>query len=134
MITALYAGLLALFYVALSVHVIKARFQYRVSLGDGGVPDLTNRIRAHANFAEYVPIGLILLFLTEEGGIDVLVHVLGIMLVAGRLFHAAALTEIVKIPYARQMGMGLTFAMILIAGFYLIWLFFVLRAYGLSDL
>jgi uncharacterized protein len=120
MITGFYAGLLAVFYVALSAYVIKARFQHKVSLGDGGVPVLTARIRAHANFAEYVPFALILMLFVEDSGADMFVHVLGIMLIAGRLFHAVALTKLVKIPFSRQIGMGLTLTAILIAAIYLI--------------
>ncbi|HCK32774.1 MAG TPA: glutathione S-transferase, partial [Rhodospirillaceae bacterium] len=35
MITALYAGILGIMYVILSVQVIKGRFHYRISLFDG---------------------------------------------------------------------------------------------------
>jgi uncharacterized membrane protein YecN with MAPEG domain len=35
--------------------------------GDGGDPEMSQAIRAHGNFAEYVPLGLILLGLVRAG-------------------------------------------------------------------
>jgi uncharacterized membrane protein YecN with MAPEG domain len=61
----LYAGLLALWLVVLSLRVIQARRAARVSLGDGGNRALQRAIRGQANFAEYVPIALLLLLILE---------------------------------------------------------------------
>ena len=60
-VTPLYAALLALWFVVLSLHVIRCRREARVSLGDGGNGRLQRAIRAQANFAEYVPLALVLL-------------------------------------------------------------------------
>ncbi len=65
-ITALYAGLLGPLLVILAVRVIDARRAAKVALGDGGQPLLLRRMRAHANFAEYVPLALLLLALAES--------------------------------------------------------------------
>jgi len=67
-ITSVYAGLLALLFLALSWRVVTFRRGNRVSLGDGDSKDLRQRSRMHANFAEYTPIGLILLACVEFGG------------------------------------------------------------------
>lgn len=128
MITSLYAGLLAILYILLSVYVISGRFRYRISIGDGGNADLSHRIRVHSNFAEYVPIALILLFLVDFSNEPaVMVHMLGVMLVAGRLLHAGGLREKALIPYGRQAGMLLTFLMILTAASMILWKYIAFR-------
>jgi uncharacterized membrane protein YecN with MAPEG domain len=60
-ITALYAALLTMLFVVLSVRVIAMRRGSGAALGDGGNPELLRRIRVQGNFAEYVPLGLVLL-------------------------------------------------------------------------
>ena len=57
--------LLALFFVVLTFRVIGKRRVARISLGDGGDRGLLRRQRAHANFAEYVPLALILMICAE---------------------------------------------------------------------
>ena len=65
MITIIYAGILAIVYAVLTLRVAQGRYKYRVGLGDGGVPELTQRIRVHGNFAEHVPFALLLIFLVD---------------------------------------------------------------------
>ena len=65
MIIAIYAAPLAFLYIALAINVIRLRFKHRVSLGAGEVPKLERAIRAHGNFAEYVPFALLLIGLSE---------------------------------------------------------------------
>jgi uncharacterized membrane protein YecN with MAPEG domain len=78
-----YAAVLALFYVYLSVRTIGFRRKAKVSVGDGGDDGLLRAIRVHANFAEYVPIALILIALIEsQDGPASLVHGLGALLIA----------------------------------------------------
>ena len=60
-ITPIYAGLLAIVYFLLSWRIISMRGPGGPSFGDGGDPVLLRRIRAHGNFAEYVPFLLIFL-------------------------------------------------------------------------
>jgi uncharacterized membrane protein YecN with MAPEG domain len=109
-VTTLYAGLLGLLYVALSANVIRRRRDSRVNLGSGGNERLERRIRAHGNFAEYVPLALLLMALAETGGTPAwLVHLFGIALVIGRGLHGYALSSLVKRPAARVGGMVLTF-------------------------
>ena len=87
-VTSIYGALIALIFVALSQKVIRARRLGRVSMGDGGDLSLARRIRAQGNCAEYAPIALFLLALSEAQGTPVVVlHALGISLVAGRLLH-----------------------------------------------
>ena len=65
-VTLVTAALCGLLYVWLSWRVVEVRQSAKVSLGDGGDARLLQRIRAHANFAEYVPICLILIFAIEN--------------------------------------------------------------------
>ncbi|WP_104017531.1 MAPEG family protein [Roseovarius nitratireducens] len=115
-VTPLYAGLLGLLFVILSIRVITTRFAARVTLGDGGDKMLAKRIRVHGNFAEYAPMGLILLALAELQGAPLwVVHLLGVMLLAGRVIHAIGLGRTPQIMLLRRAGMILTFAMIAIS-------------------
>src|SRR3954449_9086648 len=66
--TAYYAGLLALIYAGLSAWVVAGRLSSNVLHGDGGDSALLKRIRSHGNFAEYVPLTLLLIALLEANG------------------------------------------------------------------
>lgn len=90
-ITTLVASFLSLLFIALSLKVIMLRHRYKVSLGASGHEDLEKMIRGHGNFAEYVPIALILLLCAEANHADsTVLSILGGLLILGRLFHAWA--------------------------------------------
>ncbi|MHA7834649.1 MAG: MAPEG family protein [Algiphilus sp.] len=117
MLTSFYAGLLALVFLALSIRVIQGRSAAGVSLGDGGDGRLNRRIRAHANFAEYVPLCLGPIALLEVGGAPAwLLHTLGIALVVGRIGHGYALAFAEHFPPGRMVGTLLTFLVLLVGG------------------
>ncbi len=88
-ITLFYASLLAILFLVLSLRVVALRRKHHVGLGTGGHESLQLAVRAHANFAEYVPVALLLMLALELGttGSDRLLHVLGGMLVVGRVLH-----------------------------------------------
>ena len=67
-LTAFYGALLAILFVALSAWVVAGRVSGETLHGDGGDENLAKRIRAHGNFAEYVPFALLLIGLYEAGG------------------------------------------------------------------
>ena len=114
-ITPLYAGIIGLLFVLLSVLVITARGQARVSMGDGGDQLLIRRIRVQANCAEYAPLGLILLGMAElQGAPGWVVHLLGLMLLLGRVLHAVGFGRVPEIMWMRVAGMALTFAMLML--------------------
>ncbi|WP_310625212.1 MAPEG family protein [Limnohabitans sp.] len=109
--TAVFASILALMFIKLSFNVIGFRRKNKVSLGAGGVDELERAIRAHGNFAEYVPLGLFLIGALELNGAPwELVAVLGALLVAGRYFHAKGISEPPPNFTQRVRGMKLTFA------------------------
>jgi len=110
-ITAFYASLLAVLFLVLSVRVIGWRREKRVELGHGEEPELLRRMRVHANFAEYVPFTLLLMALAESMAPPrPLLHLVGLILIAGRLIHAYGLSQTPQILRYRVWGMTLTFA------------------------
>lgn len=121
LITPLITAILALMYVGMSAMVIRLRFKHKVSLGDADIPQLRQMIRAHANFAEYVPISLLMLwFLESLLFINFLVVILGALLVLGRVFHIIGIIQPALMRF-RQVGMMLTFIVIITAAVRLIW-------------
>lgn len=114
-ITAIYAALLALWWVVLAARVIGARRAARVSLGDGGDAELLRRIRVHGNASESIPILIVLLLLVELAGLPGwLVHLLGLASVAGRVLHAVHFWRPRESATLRVAGMLLTFFPIVI--------------------
>ena len=86
-ITAFFAGLLALIYVALAGWVVAGRVAFDTLRGDGD-GSLATRIRCHGNFIEYVPLTLLLVALLEAGGASsTLVRTLLVILLIARLAH-----------------------------------------------
>jgi uncharacterized membrane protein YecN with MAPEG domain len=86
--TAFYAALLGLVLFGLTAWVIAGRGQYKVIHGDGGNDQLSKRIRAHANFVEYVPLILLLIgFLEASGGNRAVVRGMLIALLVARVLH-----------------------------------------------
>jgi uncharacterized membrane protein YecN with MAPEG domain len=107
MITSIYASLLALLIVRLSLSVIKLRRKNRIIVGDGGNEDLQLAIRTHANALEYIPITLLLLLTLElNGAPKILIHILGATLIIGRIIHAIGLPA--KNLKRRVLGMQIT--------------------------
>ena len=108
-VTAFYAALLTPLFVLLSVRVIGARRAGKQALGDGGDAALLRRMRVQANFAEYVPLALILLSLAESMRAPVwLLHGLGITLLAGRVSHAWGVSRPDETLSFRVAGMAMT--------------------------
>src|SRR5262245_3944629 len=112
-ITAFYASLLALLFILLSARVITQRREARVEIGHGESMQLLRRMRVHANFAEYVPLALILMALAESlKAPSVLLHLLGLALIAARVIHAYGLSQTPHILRLRVLGISLTFTVI----------------------
>ncbi len=100
-ITYITAGICGFLLFVLSWRVIMIRRRAKISMGDGGDSRLLARIRAHGNFAEYVPVCLILIALVEyrtgpstalwvlAGGLIVvrIAHLIGMDLPAGNGFR-----------------------------------------------
>lgn len=109
-ITPVYAALATLFFVFLSARVILMRRTVRVALGDGGDRSLLRRQRVHGNFAEYVPLAVILMTLAElQGAPASALHLVGVILIGGRLIHAYGVSREQEVIRIRVYGMVLTF-------------------------
>jgi hypothetical protein len=93
-ITAVYASVLAIIFIVLSYRVAQRRMKLKVGLGTGENRELERAIRIHGNFAEYVPLALLLLALYESGGAPGwAVHTAGAALLVARALHAVGLTQ-----------------------------------------
>ena len=96
-ITLIYGGLLGLLFLLLSFWVVRRRAQFKVMIGEGEAPEMLSAIRAHGNFAEYVPLTLLLMALCELAGVGALwLHLGGVLLLLGRILHAIG----IQIPRA----------------------------------
>ena len=121
-ITPLYAAILALIFIALSIRTIRLRRRYRVGVGDGNHAELQRAARVHGNFAEYVPLTLLLIYFFEiSSGSVLLTHTLCIALLCGRLIHAYGVSHVRENYRYRTIGMVLTFGVIITASLVLLY-------------
>jgi uncharacterized membrane protein YecN with MAPEG domain len=111
LVTSIIAAILTIIFVRLSLAVIGLRRKNKVGLGSGGYEDLERAIRAQGNFAEYAPLGIILIACLELNGAPWwLVAIPGIALIIGRLLHAKGIQVPPPDFSKRVLGMKLTFA------------------------
>lgn len=121
-VTTVYAALLGLLLVYLSLRVSQNRRRARISLGLGEDAELERAARAHGNFVEYVPLALILIMLLEqETAQSWIVHVLGAALLAGRVLHAIGMNVRATVNAGRFWGTALTWLVILAASLLNLW-------------
>lgn len=120
-LTYLYAALLMFVFVGLSVRTLRLRRRLRIPVGDGGNPAMLRAMRAHANFVEYVPLGLLLIYFAESAGAPrPLIHVLGLALLVGRVLHGFGISQITEDYRFRVAGMALTLTTLLVSASYLL--------------
>ncbi|MGI9127420.1 MAG: MAPEG family protein [Roseomonas sp.] len=122
MIIAFWTLPLTLIFLWLSLRVIRHRRAERIPLGSAGNAALERAIRAHGNFAEFVPFAVLLLILAEWGGAwPLLVHGLGALLVVARLSHANGIAKDPEDYRFRVFGMMGTFSVLGIAAVLAFW-------------
>lgn len=113
LVTPLYAAILGFILVALSLRTIWLRRQLKIGVGDDH-PVLKRAIRAHSNFAEYVPLALILIaFLEAQGYNKLWVHALCMILICGRSIHAYGISQVQENYRLRVLGMILTLSVLI---------------------
>jgi uncharacterized membrane protein YecN with MAPEG domain len=115
---ALYTGLNAILLVVLALNTgLRRGAQKAIEPGAVGDSALTRAIRAHGNFAENVPLALIVLAalaLTNTAALPI--HVLGATFTIARIVHAFGMMQ-AKHPNAlRLIGNVLTWLMLLAGG------------------
>ena len=121
-ITALYAALLVVVFVALGVLVGRQRRRAQVSILHGDDMELATAIRRHGNFVEYVPFALVLMALIEaNGGGALFLHVVGVLLLACRIAHPIGLRHEKAVTPLRAIGAGGTLLLLLALGGMALW-------------
>lgn len=106
---ALWAGLHIILLLVLSLLVVRQRQKHKVVLGDEGVPELVQAIRAFGNATEYVPaalVGIVVLALVQAP--PLVIHVAGLVLFVGRVTHAIGLSTSGGASFPRAIGVVLT--------------------------
>ena len=99
-ITMTYTAVLGLIYAALSVNVVALRLKLDVPYGDANNDRLRVATRMHGNFAEWVPLIVLLVAGLEMNGLaDHHLHMLMGALVAARILHATGLSFSVGTPF-----------------------------------
>jgi uncharacterized protein len=118
----IYAAIFAIFFIVLSFRVARQRQSLKIGLGDGGNKDMQRAVRVHANFAEYVPLCLLMIYLVEQSGVYAwFVHALGMGLLVGRLSHAFGVSQNRENLVFRVTGIVLTFAVLSVCAAHLLW-------------
>lgn len=126
MITGLYAGILALIYIILSFNVIMKRREFKIGMGDGDNKILKKAIRAHGNFAEFIPMILIMMILVEYTLANALMmHIIGISLIIARILQAKGLLKTEIASFERVAGTLMTFTIMGVLAFILIYQFLI---------
>lgn len=121
-ITFITAGLCGLLSFILAWRVIAVRRSAQVSFGDGGHAQLMARMRAHANFSEYVPLCLILIGLVEyRTGVSTTLWVIAAALILVRLAHLIGMDRPSPNPF-RVIGTSGTFVVLLLLSGWAVWL------------
>ena len=121
-ITAAYAAVLGLIILALGINVTAHRVKLKVSLGDGGNPEMLRMIRLHGNAVEYVPLALVLMLAYEiNGGWHTALHIVGIALVAARVIQTAAMWSTDVPRPGRGIGQALTWGSIAVLSLLNFW-------------
>lgn len=125
LITPLYAAILGLMLIGFTFVVIAGRASTGVLLLHGDNLPLAARIRQHANFAENVPMALLLMALAEISGAPAgWMHAMGLLLILSRLLHPFGVNPEGNAKAMRIAGMTGTWlvmltAIVLILGTYL---------------
>ena len=114
LVTPFYAALFGIMLFVLSIQTIRMRRKLQIAIGAGEDAAMERAMRVHANFCEYVPIALLLIFMMETMiGTNYWTHVMGIGLLVGRLLHAYGVSRPREDLRFRVTGMALTFTVIL---------------------
>lgn len=129
-VSAVFAAVLGLLLIVLSILVSRFRLKYKKNMGVTDDRDFEAAVRAHGNLVEYAPLGLIMLAIAELNGVaSGLVYWTGMAFVVGRILHAFGMINGRGGPHiARLTGILLTWVSILAIAVLLLWNVF--QVYG----
>ncbi len=121
-ITAIYAALLGLIFIAFSFYVSSVRAKTGINTRNGGNVAMVVAMRRHGNMAESTPFALLLMALAEANGLGAMwVHIAGLVLIAGRLIHPLGIAEDGGNFPARIIGQSATYIAMLIPAVSVLW-------------
>ena len=106
---ALWVALNLILLLVLSGLVVRLRQKHKIALGDGGIPELARAVRTFGNAAEYVPTGMVaiaVLAIVQSPALAI--HIVGLLLFAGRLIHGVGLFNTGGASIPRALGIVLT--------------------------
>lgn len=120
-VTSVLAGLLVILLVPLSMAISMRRLKLgSVVFGDADDETLRRRIRAHGNFVESVPIGILAIGLVElAGGPESLLWSVAGVFLGGRVLHATGMLYFDS-PVPRGAAMLSQHAVCLVTGVWLL--------------
>jgi len=124
-ITLMYASVFALFALALSFRAGGFRGKTGISVLHGDPPnmELAERVRAHQNFLEYVPMILIVMGAIElNGGSSMFLYIVGDLLFIARIAHAIGLKHDNMGHPGRLIGAGGSLLVTVVVSGYGLWL------------
>ena len=121
------AGLLGLMAVLLSLNIGRMRGAKKISLGDGGDPEMIAAIRAHANLIEFAPLCLLLIYMASDFYGFWTTAGLSIVLLIARVLHAGGILNV--IPQGRFLGASGTTVVLAVVSILMVIAGFNLRQY-----
>ena len=110
-------AILAIIGAILAILVIVQRVRLGIEWGDGGSISMAQAMRAHANFAEMVPLALLAIAAAEILDTPQLVVIgLVVSLIVARLLSALGLSRSLGPSFSRQAGASVTILVTIAAG------------------
>lgn len=120
-IVPIYAAVLSLLFVFLSVRIIRLRRSLKIGIGHADNENMLRAMRVHSNFSEYVPLGIILLvFLETQNANGLVLHGLCAVFTIGRYLHAYGVSQTNEVFTFRIAGMAMTFTTIAVCAAYIL--------------
>jgi hypothetical protein len=121
-ITLTIAGAAAILHIWLSMRVSRLRRPLQIGVGDGGNEVLARRMRAHGNYAENMPIFLVLLgFVELATGGNLWLWGAALLFILARIAHAFGMDRTGANPL-RVGGISLSWLVLLGLGLYAIFI------------
>ncbi len=122
-ISAVFAAVLGLLLIVLSLLVVRYRLKAKKGMGVTEDKGFEATVRAQANLAEYAPTALIMLAIAELNGVpSALVYWTGMGFVVGRLLHAFGMINgRGRTHIARFLGIILSWLAMLVLAALLLW-------------